>query len=255
KATAPTPQFDVSAAGDKSGRYQAGARLLISWRVVHSTVGKVDRTCTVDAELSLVLASMDSSLDPGSVMAGCKLYPQLAIRVRSIANGVPAVTALKGAITLVANNADAGTLTGTLKSLATGHLTTSAFCESNRASAGGAISSPGVGLDNRKLAKLALTTPSPARLSPPPQWSWVYDYCNTNLTTRTPFAAAYSRADGNQGAESRDFTAASGSGPQTPPTVHKVPRQAAYDSLVIHPDRGADSTGAPQVAAPVCADL
>jgi hypothetical protein len=257
KATAPTPSFDASALGDNGGRYQVGARLALSWSVLHSTVGGAERRCIVDAELSLVLASMENDLDPGGVMLGCRLYPQMAVRVRSMINGIPAVTTIKSAITLVANNADPGSLTGTLKSLATGKLTTSAFCESNRASAGGSLNSVGVPLDKRKRANLApMTTNPPPRLTPPPHWSWIYDYCNTGILARTPFVGTYSRADGAKGATSREFT----SGPAGPvvnpgPTIHKLPRQGAYDSLVIHPDRPGDPPGLGQIAAPFCADL
>jgi hypothetical protein len=249
KATAPTPSFDASTLGDKGGRYQVGARLILSW--------PVERRCIVDAELSLLLASMDNDLDPGGVMLGCRVYPQMAVRVRSMASGSPAVTTIQSAITLVANNADPGSLTSTLRSLATGKLTTSAFCESNRASAGGSINVAGVPLDKRKRANLApMTTNPPQRLTPPPHWSWIYDYGNGSIVSKTTFVGVYSRADGAKGATSREFTP----GPAGPvvnvaPTIHKLPRQGAYDSLVIHPDRPADVPGIPQIAAPVCADL
>jgi hypothetical protein len=244
--------FDASAKGDSSGRYQVGARLSLSWLVVHSA----RHTCIVDAELSLVLAAMDNDVDPGGIMMACRIYPQIAMRVRKVDSGTKPIATLRGTITIEANNADSSNLAGALHSIAAGKLTTSLFCESNRASTGGGAGA-GAALDNRKRAALrSMKIAHPDRLMPPPHWSWIYDYCNAAIGSHVKFAAIRARRDGAAGTTARDNI-------QTwPPnqaataiTIHKLPRQGAYDSLCIHPDRGNDASGQPIVAAPVCADL
>jgi hypothetical protein len=251
-STKPAPTFETSNTADATGHYQVGARLRLTWLVTHSA----GHTCVVDAELSLVLAAMDNDIDPAGMMMGCRLYPQIAMRARASTPGTPAVAALRGTITLVANNADPSNLTGTLQALATGKLTTSLFCESNRASAGAGVN-PGLALDNRQRAALVNTFPAlPSRLMPPPHWSWIYDYCNAGIIAPVkPFAAVLSTHDGARGTSARESVTSwpllSASGP----TIHKLPRQGAYDSLCIHPDRGNDVAGKLLAAAPYCADL
>lgn len=244
--------FDASTTGDRTTRYQVGARLALSWLVTHST----NHSCTVDGEFSLVLATMDNDIDPGRLMMACRIYPQIAMRTRGATKGTLPVSALHGTITLVANNADASNLTDTLKTIATGKLTTSLFCESNRASAGGgpgAVAAP----DSRKRAVLAPPAAmlAPDRVMPPPHWSWIYDYCNAGITAKVAFAAVWATRDGAAGTTARDEVKAWPPPATTGPTIHKVPRQGAYDALCIHPDRGNDTSGQPFVCAPVCADL
>jgi GH25 family lysozyme M1 (1,4-beta-N-acetylmuramidase) len=248
----PPPTFRAFAAGDSHGRYQVGACLLVSWQKNLSTA----HSYILDAELSLVLAAMDNNVDPAGIMMGCCIFPQLAMRVRRITSGTKAIKALRGAITLNANNADASNLTGALGTIATGKLTTSLFCESNRASAGGGTGG-GAALDSRKRAAFAPPAGAPAnRLLPPPHWSWIYDYCNAGITTAVTFVAAYSRSDGAKGTTARDQVKAwPANQTATSESIHKVPRQAVYDSLCIHPDRGNDAAGQPVVTAPYCADL
>jgi hypothetical protein len=181
---------------------------------------------------------------------GCRLYPQVAMRVRNVSAGTPAVAALHATITLVANNADASNLAGALKSIATGKLSTSLFCESNRANAGAAV-------DKRKLATMrSMKIAQPDRLKPPPHWSWNYDYCRPAITKSVPFIAVRARRDGTIATTSRDATEVwPTTQTATTETIHKVPRQGAYDSLCIHPDRGTDASNQPVVLAPWCADL
>jgi len=246
-------QFDASAKGDASTRYQVGARLALSWLVTHSPT----HTCVVDAELSLVLGAMNNDIDPVGLMVACRLYPQLAMRVRSVTPGTPAIAALRGTITLVANNADASNLTGSLRTVASGHLTTSLFCESNRASAGGGPPGGGAAaLDRRKrvMPLPVVLDVVPDRLLPLPHWSWIYDYCNVGVLGRVLFTAAWARRDGGPGTSAREVVLG-GPAPAPATTIHKVARQGAYDTLCIHPDRGNDLAGKPLVAAPICADL
>jgi glycosyl hydrolase family 25 len=241
-AAKPAPRFEAAIAGDKTGKYQIGAGLSLSW----STTDPAGKPLTVDAQLSLVLAGLSNDLDPAGAMVGCRLYPQIAMRVRNGA-GAASVKSLRGSIALVANNADPSNLTGTLKAIARGQLTTSLFCESNRAT-----------WDARKRAaqRIPDAFPQTQALHPLPQWSFIYDYANADVRGAVKFTGAYSRADGAKGTSSRDFAKAWPSGQNvTSATIHKLARQGVYDSLCIHPDRGKDATGHGIVAAPICADL
>src|SRR5581483_8320824 len=251
--TAPAPTFRAFTGGDSHGHFQIGASLLVSWQ--KSFAG--GRSYILDAELSLVLGAMDNNVDPSGIMMGCCIFPQLAMRVRHITPRTKAIKALRGAITLNANNADASNLTGALATIATGRLTTSLFCESNRASAGGGTGG-GIAVDSRKRAAFTPPAGAPAnRLLPPPHWSWIYDYCNVGITAAVMFVGAYSRNDtGAKGTTTRDQVKAwPANQTATSESIHKVPRQAVYDTLYIHPDRGNDAAGQPLVMAPYCADL
>lgn len=240
-SAAPAPKFEGAIAGDKSKKYQVGGCLSLSWLVT----GPAGKTCTIDAELSLVLAGMDNDIDPGGVMVACRIYPQIAMRVRK-AQAPQSVKSLRGTITLEANNADPSDLSGTLKTIANGKLTASLFCESNRAS-----------VDKRKRAAQGMVDlPGSAPLQPLPYWSWIYDYCRAAISGPVTLAGVYSRSDGAKGANPREFVKAWPPGQNvTSAVIRKLPRQGVYDSLCIHPDHGNDSAGRPIVGAPVCADL
>ena len=239
-ATMP-PRFAVSLQGDARGRYQLGACLSLSWLATHSA----KHTCVVEAKLSLVLASMNSDIDPAGIMVGCRLYPQIAIRVRSATPGTKAVKSLEGTVTLVANNADPSTFTMPIDSLLTGRLTTSLFCESNRAA-----------VDGRKRSALGTAlVPGIESLLPAPCWSQVYDYVNLDVSGTVAVAAVHARSEGALGTTARDGTKTWPPGLTTTETVHKLPRQGAYDSLCIHPDFGLDAKTRRIIAAPICADF
>jgi GH25 family lysozyme M1 (1,4-beta-N-acetylmuramidase) len=240
-ATKPPPTFEAAVAGDTSGRYQVGACLTLSWQVT----GPGGNTATIDAELSLVLASMDNDVDPCGAMVGCRLYPQLAMRLRR-AKAPKSVKSLQGTITLQANNADPSNLVGTLKTIANGKLVTSVFSEGNRAL-----------VDGRKRAKQRIPdAPGSAFAQPLPYWSWIYDYCQTSISAPVRFTGVFAAAEAPQGSTVRDFQKAWPPAPAgNQMGIHKLPRQGAYDSLIIHPDRGNDAAGHPIIGGPINADL
>ena len=239
-ATMP-PKFAVSLQGDARGRYQLGACLTLSWLVTHSP----RHSCVAEAKLSLVLANMDNDLDPAGIMVGCRLYPQIAMRVHSLTPGTRAVKSLHGTVTLAANNADPGPFSQPLNGILNGRLTASLFCESNRAAT-----------DARKRPGLRTAmVPGMESLLPVPHWSRVYDYVNVDASGMVKVTAANARSDGALGTAAREKTKTWPAGQATAETVHKLPRQGAYDSLCIHPDLGTDANGQPIIAAPICADF
>jgi hypothetical protein len=235
------PKFAVSRQGDARGRYQLGACLSLSWLVTHSA----KHTCIAEAKLSLVLASMNNDLDPPGIMVGCRIYPQIAMRAHSLTPGTNTVKSLHGTVTLVANNADPSSFTQPLSGILNGRLTTSLFCESNRAS-----------VDGRKRSALRTAMlPGTESLLPAPYWSLLYDYVNLDTSGTVKFTAVNARSDGASGTTAREKTKTWPQGKATTETVHKLPRQGAYDSLCIHPDLGTDANGRQIVAAPICADF
>jgi hypothetical protein len=240
-STALPPKFEVSVRGDARGRYQLGACLSLSWLVTHSA----KHTCIAEAKLSLVLAGMDNDIDPAGIMVGCRIYPQIAMRVHSLTPGTKAVKSLRGTVTLVANNADPSTFTQPLGPMLNGRLTTSLFCESNRASVDG----------RRRPALRTAMLPGMEPLVPAPYWSLLYDYVNVDTSGTVKFTAVHARSDGAVGTTAREKTKTWPPGQTTAETVHKLPRQGAYDSLCIHPDLGTDANGRQIIAAPICADF
>jgi GH25 family lysozyme M1 (1,4-beta-N-acetylmuramidase) len=236
------PKFAVSLQGDASGTHQFGARLAVSWLVQHSP----NHTCIVDAELSLVLAGMNNDIDPAGIMVGCRLYPQIAMRVRSATPGTNPVDSLRGTVTLVANNATPSNFTQPFTNILNGRLKTSLFCESNRAA-----------VDTRKRSALRTAlVPGMEPLLPAPYWSAIYDYANVDIAAAASFTAVNARVDGAPGTAARDQAKTWPAGQTTSvEAVHKLPRHAAYDALCIHPDLGADSEGRAIIGAPICADL
>jgi hypothetical protein len=178
-------------------------------------------------------------------MVGCRLYPQIAMRVRSMTPGTNAVKSLGGAITLVANNADNTTFGQPFAGFLNGRLKTSLYAESNRAA-----------VDGRKRSALRTAlVPGNESLLPAPYWSAVYDYVNVDLPAKASFVAVNARADGGLGTTSREKAKTWPAGQATAETVHKLQRQGAYDALCIHPDFGTDDNGQQIIAAPICADF
>lgn len=240
-AASPAPQFEAAVNGDKTGRYQVGACLSLTWKLT----GPGGKALTIDGQLSLVLAAMDSDIDPAGAMVACRIYPQIALRVHS-ADAPSSIKSLQGAITLQANNADASNLAGTLQNIATGKLVAGLFCESNRATN-----------DARKRAtQRTADVPGSEFAKPLPYWASIYDYVNGPLSAATQIAGAFAAAEAPKGAKARDFLKTWPSGPTTSAiSLHKQPRQGAYDSLCIHSDRGSDVAGRPILGGPIYADL
>jgi glycosyl hydrolase family 25 len=257
------PKLEVAIDGGEDHQYQIGVKLSLSWSIPSPPAPPRtprDR-CRVDAILSVVFKGEAPDIDPHGAVLGCRVYPQLAVRFRQLRSG-DSVRALSGAVRIGASNAIPQTQTGLpaeLRSLASGKLSASAFCESNVAGSDTTFSAlagaPLRSATGRKLAALrGQSSPKLPIGFPPPHWSWRYDYAHPLLPDVPPPLAVVHRAD--EPAHVTPPVAAT-----WPPTTAfhvtaaKQPRQGDYDAIAIQPVRGDDASNRPIVAAPMCGDL
>jgi len=287
------PRLTLASDGGTDRAFQLGVRLALSWSItgdwpiLHPNRPPAPQThavplFTVDAVLGLVLTG-EQDVDPAFPVRGCKLLPQLALRVRrssgltttgrAPAAGIAAsVLELQGSVVLEAVNAIAPdpALDPALAAIASGKLGATLVCSSNTAMGdsvmapvanGVLLPAPGDGVKTqRKVAGMHVNGADPlARYQPflvgPPAWSWRYDYVRSQLAARTPVVGAYRDTEPKGAANPaapRDHQFTWPAGSQFRMDVHKFPRQGDYDALYIHP---VDAAASPAVALPICGDL
>ena len=278
------PRLDLSSDGGADRSYQLGARLTLAWPFTGQwpTIGGHGAThsvtlFTVEAVLGLVLTG-EQDVDPSFPVRGCKILPQLALRIRGSAGlvttgqppasgGVPAtVSELAGSAVIEAVNAIApdGTLDPALAPIATGTLGATLVSASNSAMGDSQMAPVASNLllpaSGRKLAGMHVDGTDPEAafrpfLAGPLAWSWRYDYVRTLIAAHTVVVGAY-RASEPKGAtappaaRNGTFTWPVGSAFRF--NVHKFPREGDYDALHIHP---VDTTGSPVLPLAVSGDL
>ncbi|HVH13946.1 MAG TPA: hypothetical protein VM759_12880, partial [Longimicrobium sp.] len=97
------PRLEIAENTSSSTLYRLGVKLTLSWDLPGSWA--------VDATMSVVFRGEANDFDPGGAALACKFYPQLSLayrrpssRAAARSGTLPAVTALHGTVSFVANN-------------------------------------------------------------------------------------------------------------------------------------------------------